>query len=107
MAELEKSLNGKGSKKNILGIPKDEEIKFPVSYHLKVVMEDPDDEAKHLETLMEIFQKLDIKFNFHDKKLSSKGNYVSYTYYITLENKSQMDKLYSELKTIKGLKFAM
>ena len=83
------------------------DIEFPVTYHLKAVMDGTEDDDQNKLKLTEVFHKLDINYRYHDKRVSAKGNYVSYTYEVTLEQKSQMDRLYADLKEIKELKFAV
>lgn len=86
---------------------KGQEIEFPVSYQLKAVMLATENDDDNKEKLAKVFTDLDITNKYLDKKVSSKGAYVSFTYEITLESKAQMDKLYEQLKTIKELKFAV
>ena len=86
---------------------KDKEIEFPVTYELKAVMvkEDTVDEnRKRLET---VFTKQKVEHHFISDKISSKANYISYTYSVTLTSKVQMQELYAGLKNVKGLKFAL
>jgi putative lipoic acid-binding regulatory protein len=86
---------------------KGKEIDFPVTYQLKAVMTGTENDDDNKEKLTTIFAELDIVYKYHDKKVSSKGAYVSFTYIITVTDKVQMDNLYSQLKLIKELKFAV
>lgn len=100
------SKNGNGEAKSASDI-KGKEIVFPVTYQLKAVMVGTDKDDDNKEKLVEVFNKLDIPYEYHDKRVSSKGAYVSFTYVVTLQDKAQMNKLYDELKAIKELKFAV
>jgi len=100
------STNGNGNFKTVADL-KGKEISFPVTYHLKAVMEGTENEKKHKEELVRLFDVLEIKFQYQHKKISSKGAYVSFTYEITLVNKIQMNSLYAGLKNIKAVKFAL
>ena len=82
-------------------------IEFPVTFTLKAVMDAtiPDDD--HIAALTEVFKLLDISHNYKNKRLSTKGRYVSFTYLVTLVTKQQMENMYEKLKQIKGLKFAL
>lgn len=97
--------------KNSNGIPKagfgEEKIEFPITFQLKAVMVETSDDENNKGKLVEIFKKLNISNNYIDKKVSSKGSYVSYTYEITVKDKLQMDTMYADLKKIKELKFAV
>ena len=104
MTKINMNGNGKLSSDDIL---KGKEIEFPVTYHLKVVMMGTEDDDKNKQKLVEVFMNNNIVYAYHDKKISSKGAYVSFTYEITLIDKDQMNKLYSDLKNIKEIKFAV
>jgi putative lipoic acid-binding regulatory protein len=99
-------LNGNNKKPDVLGLPK-EEINFPLSYQLKAIFIDPDAEASHKNKLVATFDALQIKNKLKDQKLSKKGNYISFTYEVHLDNHKQMTTLYEALKKIEGLKFAL
>jgi len=98
--------NGDGSsgfKNNIEG----QEIEFPVTFNLKAVMLGTENDDDNKQKLVNIFKKLKIAYNYLDKKVSSKGAYVSFTYRVTVIDKTQMNALYADLKLIKELKFAV
>ncbi len=82
-------------------------IEFPVSFYLKTVMDARVKEEDNKLALIEILKKMEVAYIYHSKKLSGKGNYISFSYKITLTNKLQMDGLYKKLKKVKGLKFAV
>jgi putative lipoic acid-binding regulatory protein len=48
-----------------------------------------------------------VPFENWRQKSSSGGKYTSYTVSVEIQNQQQLEKLYKELKTIKGLKFAL
>jgi putative lipoic acid-binding regulatory protein len=98
--------NGESSKNEAINFD-GKEIEFPVSYQLKAVMVGTENDDDNKEKLVTLFKKLEIPYQYHDKKISSKGSYTSFTYIVTIDNREQMDKLYAELKKIKELKFAV
>lgn len=57
--------------------------------------------------LAKVFESLKIAHKLQDDKLSKKGNYVSFTYLVHLDNRAQMETMYEEMKSIEGLKFAL
>ena len=82
-------------------------LKFPVSYHLKAVLASSLGEGTDRQKLENVFDSLQIDYAFHDHRPSSKGNYISYTYQVTLFSRTQMLELYEKLKGVEGLKFAL
>lgn len=82
-------------------------LKFPVKYHLKAVLEASQGEKTHRQNLETVFESLDVPYFFNNSRPSTKGNYISYTYEVTLQSKAQLEKLYEKLKSVAGLKFAL
>jgi putative lipoic acid-binding regulatory protein len=85
----------------------DEELKFPVSFDLKVFMDAtiPDEQNK-AEVAARLYD-LEIPFSHWEKRLSSKGKYVCFTVSVTVNNDGIFKDLYRELKTIPGIKLAI
>jgi len=86
---------------------KGKEIEFPVTFELKAVMVMEENEGDNKKKLDAVFTKQQVKNQFISEKVSSKETYISYTYKVTLTGKSQMENLYSDLKEVEGLKFAL
>jgi putative lipoic acid-binding regulatory protein len=83
------------------------EVDFPVNFDLKVVLEAEakmDIQRRNLELVLE---DADVNHNFVKSKQSSRGNFVSLTMNITLENMKQMQYLYRRLKLLPGIRFAV
>lgn len=95
-------LNGSGKPTSNLD---GKEIEFPVTYQLKAVMTGV--EQKNKQDLINVFNHLGIDFKYLEKKISSKSSYTSYSFQVTLNTREIMHELYSELKKIKALKFAV
>ncbi len=100
-------LNGNHGRKTVSSPLDKEKLRFPVSYHLKAVLEASLGEETDRQNLEAIFESVHVPYTFHGIKSSTKGNYISYTYKVTLQNKSQMLELYDKLKSVEGLKFAL
>jgi putative lipoic acid-binding regulatory protein len=100
------NLNGNGHFKTMADFD-GQEIAFPVTFHLKAVMTGNHDDDDNKQKLVEVFARHNIEYRYHNKKVSSKGSYVSFTYKITLMNREQMKVLYADLRKIKELKFAV
>jgi putative lipoic acid-binding regulatory protein len=86
---------------------KDAKIEFPVTFELKAVLDASSADDENMKKLSTVFKKLKISNSYINNKKSSKGTYVSYNYKVTLLNKPQLEKLYSDLKSVPGLKFAL
>lgn len=101
-------MNNNGNSNNKRAVSIDgKEIEFPVTYQLKAVMTGTKSDDENKKKLVAIFEKQEISYRYINKKVSSKGAYTSYTYEVTVNSRPQMDALYSELKKIKELKFAV
>ena len=84
-----------------------QELQFPVSYRLKTVMTTALSDTENKKQLTNVFNELGIRYLYESKNKSSKGAYVSFTYEITLDDRQIMGRLYSLLKEIGNLKFAL
>lgn len=104
--------NGEASNDNLKGPNnpidlKGQKVKYPVTYKLKAVMDGTRFDDDNKQDIVNVLNDLDIKYSYLDKKLSSKGNYVSFTYKVTLDNKDQLYKMYEGLRALDSLKFAL
>lgn len=84
-----------------------ESVKYPVKFDLKAIIDatiKPEDSIKAMEKL---FKEFKVPFSDWRQKSSSGGKYISYTVSVDIDNQKQMDELYSALKKLPGLKFAL
>lgn len=86
---------------------KNEEIKYPIRFEFKAVMDATINDDDNKENLVKVFKLNNIEYSYHNKKISGKGNYVSFSYKITIISKEVMTKFYVDLKSVEGLKFAL
>jgi len=84
-----------------------QELNFPVTFRLKVVLTTSLTDTENKKQLIIIFNILNIKYLYHGKNRSSKNSYVSFTYEVTLNDRQTMNRLYKLLKEIENLKFAL
>ncbi len=84
-----------------------QELLFPVTYRLKAVMTAALSDTENKQQLIDVFDRLEIRYLYQSKNKSSKGAYVSFTYEVTLKDRQTMNRLYTLLKEIKNLKFAL
>lgn len=83
------------------------ELQFPLSFDFKIIVSNSTAEDKTMENINEIFNKVMVPNIFADKRQSGKGKYISLTYTIMLLDRSQMNELYSEIKTLDGFVMAI
>ena len=97
----------KGISKKIEDVTQDVKIEFPVTFDLKAVIVASNSDEENMKNLAGVFDILNVKNTCLGNKKSSKGTYVSYNYKVTLRDKVQLEKLYSDLKNVPDLKFAL
>lgn len=84
-----------------------EKIEFPVTYVLKVVLDTHILPIFQKEEMERMFLRVKVPFAFLTSRPSSKGNYISYSVRVTLTDQEQMKLLYSDLRSLPGIKFAV
>ncbi len=105
MAKIVTPENGKSE--NINKAIENAKMKFPVTFQLKAVMDSASTDNENQAKLSFVLENLKIKNKYISNNKSSKGNYISYNYQVTLINKLQLETLYIDLKKVPGLKFAL
>ena len=83
------------------------EIDFPINYDLKVILETEEEIDIQQRNLELVLEDAEVNYDFVKSQHSSKGNFVSITMNITLNDKNQMGYLYHRLKLLPGIKFAV
>jgi putative lipoic acid-binding regulatory protein len=84
-----------------------EKLKFPVSFNLKVVMESNDSPELIQGDIEKLLKTLNVEHVFKSVKTSNKGNFLSYTFQVTLLGQLQMSNMYDALKNLPGIKLAL
>ncbi len=82
-------------------------LEFPVNFNLKVVMELNDKPELMQDDIENLLDSLHIEHVFDSLKTSNKGNFLSYTFQVTLLGQLQMSNMYDALKNLPGIKFAL
>lgn len=103
---MSKKISSNGKPKTKVDLS-DQEINYPIDFDFKALMDATINDDENKENIIAIFKKNNITYLYHDKKISTKGTYVSFTFKITITSKEVMQKFYADLKTVKGLKFAL
>lgn len=86
---------------------KPEQVEFPVSYILKVVLTMSTEGESSEKQIESILLRLKIPFSFVEVKMSSRQTYISHSIRVTLLDKAQMDDLYEALRQLPGIKLAI
>lgn len=84
-----------------------EKVEFPIHYHIKVIMDATESDKENKEILKNIFNNLKINTSEWKYRLSKKGNYISFTVKILVEDKKTFDELYKQLNEHKSVKWAV
>ena len=86
---------------------KQEKVKYPQNFDIKLIIaaEIPIEEAK--QNISKALSESKTIYSFVNVRSSGKGNYLSYCYNIDIESKEHLEKTYSLLRQIPGLKFAL
>ncbi|HOG66534.1 MAG TPA: DUF493 family protein [Bacteroidales bacterium] len=80
---------------------------FPVTFDIKIIIESIHPIEQSNAYLRAIFSQLRIPNSNWRTMHSAEGKYVSFTIQVDLKDNDLMQKLYSELKTIPGIKLAL
>ena len=86
---------------------KSERISFPVTFELKVIMQATIPEEENRRNIESVLEGLEIPHQGLRRRLSMKGRYMSFTYRVTITRHPVLKKLYDDLKSIPGIKFAV
>lgn len=83
------------------------EVDFPVNYNLKVICDTEHEIEVQQRNLELVLEDAGVNHNFVKSQQSRKGNYVSLTMNITLDDMKQMQYMYQRLKLLPGIRFAV
>ena len=81
-----------------------DKIQFPVSFRLKIISIIYDSEKSAFDRFEKILNANDISHSDWDCKPSSGGKYASYRVNVTINNNDTIQKLYSALAGVEGVK---
>lgn len=89
------------------GLKKEEKIKFPVKFDLKVIMTTQENNQNNIDLLEPVLRSLDISFGQWSHKPSGKGTYTSYSVNVKIISQEILTQLYNDLKVVPGFKMAL
>ena len=84
-----------------------DKVVYPQNFDIKLIItaEIPQEEAK--QNISKALSEAKTVHSFVNVRSSGKGNYLSYCYNIDIESKEHLERTYTLLRTIPGLKFAL
>ncbi len=88
-------------------LDKNERISFPVTYELKVIMDNTLPDESNKSNIQSVLEDLEIKHRFSGSRPSSVGTYTSFTYTVTIVDYQQLHSLYDNLRPLPGIKLAI
>ncbi len=89
------------------GLKKEQKLKFPVKFDLKVIMTTQEKDQLNIDLLEPVLNNLNITFGKWTHKPSGKGTYTSYSVSVRILSQEILTQLYNDLKTVPGVKMAL
>lgn len=84
-----------------------EELKYPISFVIKIIMQIENTEAKALDILNSIFNEFSIDKDPWKTKRKEASKYAVFSSKTTIKTKEQMENLYNKLKDEPLVKMAL
>jgi len=84
-----------------------ESVNYPVKFDLKAIIDASIKPEESMQAMERLFNEFKVPFSNWRQKSSSGGKYISYTVSVDIESQKQLEDLYTALKKLPGLKFAM
>lgn len=88
-------------------LTRSEHLEFPVTFDLKVVMDATVSEDNNRKEMHTIFEDLDIPNKEMGTRLSSKGNYMSFTFNVYIISREKLHDLFDRIKSVPAVRFAI
>ena len=82
-------------------------VNYPVEFDLKAIIDASIKAEESIASLEAVLKENKVPFKNWRQKSSSGGKYTSYTVSVEIYSQEILDKLYKDLKKVKGLKFAL
>jgi len=96
--------NGDGKACNLFN---KQSVNYPVKFDLKAIIEAAIEKEESIENIEKVFKKFKVPFENWRTRPSSGGKYISYTVSIDIQSQKELEDVYTELKKVPGLKFAL
>ena len=86
---------------------KKETLDFPQSFTIKLIVENILTDRENKKNIEDILLTENIEGSDWSSKVSKEGKYLSYNVAITVLDKEQMERLYTKIKDLPNIKYAI
>jgi hypothetical protein len=104
---MKQGYKGNGGNKKIGNVTFDQEVEYPVSFEMKVIVDAKLPEAETRKQLANVYDTTSVPHKIIHHRLSKEGKYISFTIAVTIDSKEILELLYERLKGISGMKMAI
>lgn len=85
----------------------EKKVEYPQNFDIKLIIAADIALEESKRNISHALSESQTVHSFVNVRSSGKGNYLSYCYNIDIESKEHLERTYTQLKTIPGLKFAL
>jgi len=82
-------------------------VNYPVKFDLKAIIEAAFEKQDSIKNIENVLIKFKVPYDNWRTRPSSGGKYISYTVSIEIRSQKELEDVYTEMKKIPGLKFAL
>lgn len=84
-----------------------QKVNYPVKFDLKAIIDASIEEKESIKNIEKVLKTFKVPYENWRMKPSSGGKYISYTVSVDIDSQKMLEDVYSELKAVPGLKFAL
>ena len=88
-------------------LPEQNKVVYPQNFDIKLIVSAEISIEESKRNISQALCQSQAVHSFVNVRSSGKGNYLSYCYNIDIESKEHLERTYTLLRTIPGLKFAL
>ncbi len=86
---------------------RDEKLEFPISFHIKIIMENIDSIEDNERVLKIVLESNNIPHSDWSHKKSREQSYISFSAFVTISSKDEMIYIYNKIKEVPGVKMVI
>ncbi|HML85339.1 MAG TPA: DUF493 family protein [Bacteroidales bacterium] len=91
----------------MMEIEKDVKLKYPLNYFLKLIFDNNIDQSIRKASVQNLFDQYDVPSGDFQVKISESERFITFTVQVLIINEEVFSLLYSGLKSLPGLRFAV
>ena len=88
-------------------VPMNSKIQYPQTFEIKLVVSAEHSQNDTKTRISNILSDCKVIHSFVSVHSSTRGNYLSYAYKVTIDSKEHLDTTYSSFSQLPGLKFVL